>query len=349
MLRAEVRLTVGDLDLDVALEVASGEVVAVLGPNGAGKTTLLRALTGLLPLRAGRVSLHGEALEDPERDLRVPPERRAVGMVFSDSLLFPHLSALENVAFGLQARGVPRRDARQRAREWLARMGLADQAAARPRALSGGQAQRVALARALAIDPALLLLDEPLSALDVSTRLEVRRELRAHLAVFDGPCVFVTHDPLEAMMLAGRLVILEHGRVIQDGLVDEVTRRPRSPWIAQLVGLNLMRGHAKGEYVELQSGTKLVTATSAYGAVFAVVHPRTVALHRHPPDGSPRNVWTGVVDGLDAQGNRVRVHVSGPTPVVAEVTPAAVAALDLASGGEVWVSFKATEVEVYPE
>jgi molybdate transport system ATP-binding protein len=209
--------------------------------------------------------------------------------------------------------------------------------------------QKIAIARALLTSPALLLLDEPLSALDVATRLQVRRELRTHLAAFDGPCVFVTHDPLEAMMLAGRLVILEHGRVTQDGSVAEVTRRPRSDWIARLVGLNLMRGRARGRCVELRADTTLITATSAYGAVFAAVHPRAVALHRRPPDGSPRNVWPGVVDGLDALGDRVRVHVSGPAAVVAEVTPAAVAALDLASGGEVWVSFKATEVEVYPE
>ncbi|MGH8902456.1 MAG: ABC transporter ATP-binding protein [Egibacteraceae bacterium] len=347
-LQAEVALTLGEFGLDVSLRVAPGEVVAVLGPNGAGKTTLLQALAGLLPLRAGRVSLGGDVVEDPARGVRVPAEGRAVGVVFQDYLLFPHLSALDNVAFGLRARGWRRSEARRLAGAWLARMGLADRAGARPRALSGGQAQRVALARALAIDPALLLLDEPLAALDVATRLEVRRGLHGHLAAFGGPCLLVTHDPLEAVALADRLLVLEHGRVTQDGSVDEVTRRPRSPWVARVVGLNLMRGHARGTQVELASGATLAAATSASGDVFAVVRPRAVAIYRHQPDGSPRNVWAGVVDGLDAQGDRVRVHVNGPIPVVAEITPAAVAALDLARGGDVWVSIKATEVEVYP-
>lgn len=348
-LRAEVALTLGTLELDVALEVAAGEVVAVLGPNGAGKTTLLRALAGLLLLRAGRITLGEQVLDDPADGVRVPPEQRSVGILFQDYLLFPHLSAMENIAFGLHARGIGRREARERACQWLARMGLDDRATAKPSALSGGQAQRVALARALAIDPRLLLLDEPLSALDVATELEVRRGLRAHLAAFPGPCVLVTHDPLEAAALADRLVILEHGRVAQDGSVDEVTRRPRSLWVARLVGLNLLHGRASGGRVQLASGPTLVSASfeGDDGEVFAVVRPRAVALHRRKPEGSPRNVWSGVVDGLDAHGDRVRVHVSGPIPVVAEVTPAAVAALDLTSGGHVWASVKATEVEMY--
>ena len=342
---ARVALRLGSLDLDVALEVADGEVVAVLGPNGAGKTTLLRALAGLLPLGEGFVRLGDTLLEGP--GVRIPPERRAVGVMFQDYLLFPHLTALDNVAFGLRARGLSRAESRVRAADWLARMRLADHKGAKPRALSGGQAQRVALARALAIEPDLLLLDEPLAALDVDARQAVRRQLRAHLDRFAGPCLVVTHQPLEAMALAHRLLILERGRVVQDGPVEEVTRRPRSEWVARLVGLNLLRGRARGDRVELPSGGTLIAAAAGRGDVFAVVHPRAVALHRHRPDGSPRNVWSGTVDGLDVAGDRVRVHVDGPVPVVAEVTPAAVAALDLGSGGEVWVSVKATEIDLY--
>jgi molybdate transport system ATP-binding protein len=347
-LSARVAVTLGDLDLDVALEVAAGEVVAVLGPNGAGKTTLLRTLAGLVGLRAGRVVLDGQVLDDPERGIRVAPERRGVGMVFQDHLLFPHLSTADNVAFGLRARGVPATEARGLAAEWLTKVGLPDAANAKPRALSGGQAQRVALARALAFEPSLLLMDEPLSALDVAARLTIRRELRGHLDAFAGPCLVITHDPVEAIALASRLVIIEAGRIVQDATIDEVTQRPRSRWVAGLVGLNLYRGEASGHTVHLPGGQRLIAATAAGGPVFTVVHPRAVALYRTRPDGSPRNVWAGVVEGLDVHGDHVRVHIDGVLPIVAEVTPAAVAALDLGVGGEVHVSVKASEVSLFP-
>ncbi|HKN49184.1 MAG TPA: ATP-binding cassette domain-containing protein, partial [Actinomycetota bacterium] len=205
-LDAHIKLRLGALDLDAKIAVADGEVVAIVGPNGSGKTTVMRALAGLVPLTAGRIVLDGQVLEDPDQELRVPPERRPVGFVFQDYLLFPHLSALENVAFGLRCRGMPRGQARDRAREWLDRMGLASHMTARPRALSGGQAQRVALARALATDPRLLLLDEPTAALDAGAKVELRREIRRHLATFSGARLLVTHDPLEAATLADRLV-----------------------------------------------------------------------------------------------------------------------------------------------
>ena len=347
-LEARIGVRLGTLDLDVAFDVAGGEVVAVLGPNGAGKTTVLRALAGLVPLDAGHVRLDGRTVEDAAAAIREPAEQRAVGVVFQDYLLFPHLSARDNVAFGLRARGLAKPAARRRAEEWLARVHLGGAAGAKPSALSGGQAQRVALARALATDPALLLLDEPLSALDVEARLSIRRELRVHLDAFDGPCVLVTHDPLEAVTLADRLVILEAGRVTQSGSIREVTSRPRSPWVARLVGLNLYRGRAHGHTVALDTGGALTTAAAAMGEVFLVVHPHAVALHRSRPEGSARNVWCGPVESAEANGDRVHVRVGGPIPVVAEVTPAGAAELRLAAGGDVWVSVKATEVEPYP-
>jgi molybdate transport system ATP-binding protein len=256
---------------------------------------------------------------------------------------------LQNVAFGLRARGTRRHVAEAAAAAWLDRVGLGDLAATRPAALSGGQAQRVALARALASDPALLLLDEPLAAVDVQARQQVRRALRLHLRQFAGPCLLVTHEPIEAVALANRLVVLEHGRIVQEGPVAEVARRPRSQWVAQLVGLNLYRGLARSGVVELDGDARMVAASTLTGPVFVVVHPRAVALHRRRPDGSPRNVWAGHVDGLEPQGDRVRVHVTGPLPIVAEVTPPAVASLDLAAGGEVFVSVKATEVELFED
>ncbi len=347
-LDARVALTLGGLTLDAEVAAASGELVVLLGPNGAGKTTLLRALAGLVPLGDGRVVLDGRVLDDPAAGIRVPTERRPIGFVFQDYLLFPHLSVVDNVAFGLRARGMDRRQARGRAMGWLERVGLGTHAGVRPRALSGGQAQRAALARALAIDPRLLLLDEPLAALDAGARAELRRELRRHLASFDGTRLLVTHDPVEAMTLADRLVVVEGGQVTQTGTPAEVSARPRSRYAAELVGLNLFRGRAVRGRVELAGGATLVAADAVDGEVFAVVHPRAVALHRRTPEGTPRNVWPGRVEALDAAGDRLRVRVAGPVPIVAEVTPAAVAELRLGDGGPVWATVKATEVAVYP-
>jgi molybdate transport system ATP-binding protein len=348
MLTAQVAVRLGTLDLDVAIEATPGEIVAVLGPNGAGKSTFLRAVAGLVPLDRGRVELDGVGLEDAARGIPLPPERRPIGVVFQDYLLFPHLSALENVAFGLRARGVAARDARTRARSWLDRLGLGNDADAKPRTLSGGQAQRVALARALATDPRLLLLDEPLAALDASARGSVRRDLRRHLTSFAGIRIVITHDPLEAVALADRLVILERGRVVQTGSPADVTQRPRSRYVADLVGVNLLRGTGTAGQVAVSGGASLQSADGVDGDVFAVIHPRAVALHRARPEGSPRNVWRGRAAALDFQGDRVRVGVEGEMPIVAEITPAAVRELDLAEGAEVWVSVKATEITVYP-
>ncbi|HVM01374.1 MAG TPA: ATP-binding cassette domain-containing protein [Acidimicrobiales bacterium] len=349
-LAATIGLTRGALVLDVELAVGPGEVVALVGPNGAGKTTVLRALAGLDPLATGRVVVDGTVLEDPGAGVRLPPERRPVGVVFQDGRLFPHLSALENVAFGLRSRGVPRRAARATALGWLDRVGLADRCGARPTGRRGGQAQRVALARALAVEPRVLLLDEPLAALDASSRVEVRRQLRRHLASFPGVRLLVTHDAVEARALADRLVVVEDGRVVQSGQPAELTARPRSRYVADLAGVNLFRGRAAGSGVELAGGVVLHAGRPASGPVLAVIHPKAVSLHRRRPHGTPRNVWHGSVDSLDAdaRGERVRVGVDGPVPLVAEVTAAAVAELGLVVGSPVWAAVKAAEVDVSP-
>ncbi len=347
MLSVDIQLRLGTLDLAVALQAAPGEVVAVLGPNGAGKTTLLRAIAGLLPIEKGSVVLDGVVLEDTATGTYVPTERRPIGVVFQSYLLFPHLTVIDNIAFGLRARGRGR-TARAVALSWLERMELAAYADAKPGALSGGQAQRVALARALAPDPRLLLMDEPLAALDASARVSVRRDLKRALAQFAGVRLLVTHDPLEAIALADRLLILEGGSVVQSGTAAEVTQRPRSRYVADLVGVNLMRGHASGGQIAIEGGGMLTAMDGADGDVFAVVYPRNVALHRSQPEGTPRNVWSGRITAVDQQGDRVRVTVGGAPQLVAEVTPAAVHELHLAEGGEVWVSLKAAEVAVYP-
>ena len=225
-LEADVAVQLEAFTLSVSFAANDGETIAVVGPNGAGKTTLLRTLAGLVPLTAGRITLAGRVLDDATTGAFVAPERRSVAVVFQDGLLFPHLHAVDNVAFGLRARGVARAEANRFATAWLRRVGLEGRERAWPRELSGGQQQRVALARALATEPALLLLDEPLAALDASTRNDVRRDLVDYLALLDGVRVVVTHDPVDAAALADRVVVLEAGRVTQTGTPTAIATAP---------------------------------------------------------------------------------------------------------------------------
>ena len=344
-LRAAVAVRRGDLHLDLDLEVADGEVLAVLGPNGAGKSTLLRVLAGLLPPDDGTVVVDGVTWDGD--GVHLPAHRRSLGMVFQDALLFPHLTVADNVGFGLRTRGSSRAEARAAAAAWLDRVGLAGLGPRRPTALSGGQAQRAALARALVGDPALLLLDEPLSALDARTRLAVRAELRRHLAEFGGSAVLVTHDPVDALALAGRVAVVEDGRVVQAGTPDEIARRPRTDYVARLVGLSLLPGTAVGRSVRLDGGATVAVAEDAAGPVFAAIRPESVALYVHRPEGSPRNVWRERVAGATPHGATVRCELDGEVPLVADVTATAFAELGLAPGAEVWATVKASEVAVY--
>ncbi|OIJ66968.1 ABC transporter ATP-binding protein [Streptomyces mangrovisoli] len=333
----------GSFRLDVALTAAPGDVVALLGPNGAGKTTALRALAGLTPLSGGRLRLDGAELDG------TPPESRPVGVVFQDYLLFPHLSALDNVAFGPRCQGLGKAQARALAAEWLARMGLAEHAGAKPRRLSGGQAQRVALARALAIRPRLLLLDEPLAALDARTRLDIRSQLRRHLAEFEAVAVLVTHDPLDAMVLADRLVVIEGGRVVQEGSPTHIARHPRTDYIAQLVGLNLYRGRSDGHTVRLDAGPALTTTEPLTGEVFVAFPPSAVTLHRERPTGtSARNLWRCEVSGLETHGDQIRADLGGELALAADLTTVAAAELGLHPGAEVWATVKAAQTHAYP-
>ncbi|MEA2827186.1 MAG: molybdate transport system ATP-binding protein [Actinomycetota bacterium] len=349
-LTAAVRVDLDEFTLDVALVVEPGRTLAVIGPNGAGKTTLLRALAGLRALSGGRIELDGTVLDDPAAGVYLPPERRPVGVVFQDHLLFPHLDARDNVAFGLRRHGIRRADARIQADGWLERVGLTERASSRPGQLSGGEAQRVALARALAPSPALLLLDEPLAALDATTRNDVRRDLRRHLSTFPGVRVLVTHDPVDVAALADHVLVLDGGRVAQTGTPAEITARPRSPWVAALAGTNLFAGEAvPGGRLLLDGGATLVVADEVTaGPVLAVVHPRAVSLHRSRPEGSARNAWPGRVTAVEPVGDRLRVRVDANPSVVAEVTAGAVADMGLVDDADVWIAVKATEVVVYP-
>jgi molybdate transport system ATP-binding protein len=347
-LQASIEVRHGSFCLDIEVSAHPGEVVVLLGPNGAGKTTTLRSLAGLTPLEAGRIELFGDVLDDVASHRHVPVERRPIGVVFQDYRLFPHLSALANVEFGLRSRGIRHKEAQLRAARWLEQVGLGEMADTKPSRLSGGQAQRVALARALVCEPRLLLLDEPMAALDVATRSQVRTELRRHLAAFGGCTVVVTHDPLDAMVLADRLVVLEGGAVVQEGSPAHVARHPATQYVARLVGLNLLSGKADHHLVALENGGQLTIADEAHGEVLVTVRPDAVALFRSRPDGSPRNVWRARVSGVEMHGDRVRVALDGPVHLLADITPGALADLGISAGSEVWAAVKASETSVYP-
>ncbi|MET9556667.1 ABC transporter permease [Streptomyces sp. NPDC006645] len=328
----------------LTLDAEPGTTIAVVGPNGAGKTTLLRALLGLTPrahaeLRLGALDVTG-----------LPPHRRGVAWVPQDGALFPHLSALSNTAYGLRAHGVTRAKARRTAQLWLDRLGVGHLAHRRPAQVSGGQAQRVALARALATRPRLLLLDEPLAALDQTTRARVRHTLRSHLEGFGGVCLMVTHDPVEAVSLADRVLVLDEGRVVQDAPPADVTRRPRSPWVARMLGRNAWPGTATADGLALTGGGLLVVADPPPTGTraLAIIAPEAVSVHRDRPSGSPRNVWPGTVREITSSGSRLRVLITSEQApdLVAEITPQAAVELGLADGVPVWTSVKATEATV---
>jgi molybdate transport system ATP-binding protein len=348
--------------LEADLRAAPGEILAVLGPNGAGKTTLLRALCGLDPLSDGAITLGALTLDDTATNTFVPAEERPVALVFQNYRLFPHLDVRDNVAYAPRVQGAGRRQARAAADTWLERLDLSALAARRPHQISGGQAQKVALARALAAEPRLLLLDEPLSALDARTRLDVRAQLRAHLEVFTGPVLIITHDPLEAMIMADRLLVIEHGRVVQQGTPAQVARQPATQYVARVVGLNLYAGTldpATGRVALDEGGTLTVTwgddpvaqaqAGQPTSRVLVGLRPSAITIHTtRPTHASPRNVWQGTVTSLELLTDRVRVQVDGSPPALADISSAAVADLALRPGVGVWLSAKATETEAYP-
>ncbi|MBB2921952.1 sulfate/molybdate ABC transporter ATP-binding protein [Cellulomonas cellasea] len=340
--------------LDVHLDVAAGEVLAVVGPNGAGKSTLLAVLAGLLRPSAGTVHLAGRTLThvDPSGRVHaaVPPEQRGVGLLGQDPRLFPHLSALENVAFGPRARGTRPADARADAVAWLDAVGLPDLAAHRPAELSGGQRQRVALARALAARPHALLLDEPVAALDATHAPLVRQLLREQVARTGTTTVLVTHDVLDAVVLADRVLVLDAGHAVHHGPTGAVLAAPRDPFTAALAGVNLVvgtgeRGGVRAPDGRLLRGTDPVPDGVPAAAVFA---PAAVSVHtEEPAHASPRNLWPTTVVALEPRGAAVGVRTSGRPEVVADVTAASVAELGLRPGVTVWLSVKATEVGVH--
>lgn len=332
-------------DVDVSLEVADGETVAVLGPNGAGKSTLLSAIAGVLRPDSGSATLGETVLFDDRTWL--PAHRRGTALLAQEPLLFPHLSVLDNVAFGPRSTGSSRSASRAKAHEWLTEVNAGEHAERRPAQLSGGQAQRVAMARALAAEPHLLMLDEPMAALDVTVVPAMRQMLRRVLA--DRTAIIVTHDPLDALLMADRVVIIEAGRVAETGPTQEIFTHPRSEFGADLAGLNLVRGRMRAGSVVADDG--LTVAGTAHGDVHegseavAVFSPSAVAVHLSAPGGSPRNVFPGQIEEMEPLGGQVRVRTGR---LSADITSSAVRDLDLGTDHDVLFVVKASEVAIYP-
>lgn len=347
-LDADVRVRRGDTAIAALLAADPTRRVVIVGPNGAGKSTVLAALAGTVSLDRGRIRLGPRTLADAEAHIHLGPHARNIGVVFQEGLLFPHMTVLDNVAFGPRSRGATRQAANDRARRELERFDLSSLAEVRPRSLSGGEAQRVALARALAADPDLLLLDEPFGALDVTARVEVRRAVKRALDEDPITAIVVTHDPVEALALGDTIVVMEQGRVSQTGTPDEIRTRPRSSYVGDLVGLNVLRGRGRGEAVEIPGDMALTVAEPVDGPVIVTFHPHAVSLHATRPQGSMRNVWETSVAHVELLGGRVRIELDRPAGTAVEVTEAAVSELGLAVGARVWASLKATEIGCFP-
>jgi molybdate transport system ATP-binding protein len=351
-----LRATMHHRGFDLDLQLRPGQVSAVLGANGAGKTTLLSLIAGLARPDTGLISLDGRLLLDTDRDVWVPPHRRGVVLLAQQALLFPHLSAVDNVAFGPRSHGASRRQAHARSLGWLTAVDAIDFADRRPAQLSGGQAQRVAIARALAADPALLLLDEPLASLDVAVAPGLRQLLRRVLRDAARTALLVTHDILDALALADRVIVLDSGRIVEEGPTRIVLTQPRSEFAARVAGVNLLSGIADAHGLTTPAGVHiqgLLDPTCAAGDdAVAVFRPNAVAVHLGSPSGSPRNRLPVTVAELEPLGETVRIHTAAsadvPSGLLADVTAAAVADLDLVPGKAVHFAVKATEVSIYP-
>jgi molybdate transport system ATP-binding protein len=339
-------------DVDIALD--PGERVALLGPNGAGKSTLLSILAGILRPDAGLATIDGQIMFDLSGMTRrwLPPWSRGVSLLAQDPLLFPHLTVLDNVAFGPKAAGKRTPDARTTARRWLTEVGAAEFAGRKPAQLSGGEAQRVAIARALAAEPRLLLLDEPLAALDVGAAPLLRQVLRRVLAA--RSVIIVTHDLLDALLLSDRVLVIDRGWIVESGPTEDVIRHPRTPFTARIAGLNMIRGRSEPDGVRQPNGQLIYgihrMPSPAAEPAIAVFSPTAVAIFTETPHSSARNTVVVTIAELEPRDEQVRIRAatSDGTIFTADVTAQTISELDLYPGRDVFYAIKATAVTIYP-
>lgn len=354
----DLSVTVEDRDVDVDLSVAPGEVLALLGPNGAGKSTVLHVVAGLVRPDSGSVRVGDRTLTDAGAHAHVDTHARRVGLLMQDPLLFPHLSVATNVAFGARAgKRLVRKSSRAAAAHWLAEVGASEWADRKPRQLSGGQAQRVALARALAADPEVLLLDEPLSGLDVGVATAMRKVLRRVLGLNGRSSILVTHDLLDVVTLADRVIVLDAGRIVEAGPTATVLAAPRSGFGARFAGVNLVAGRAESDTAMMTAWGHRWHGRCDDGVVpgdpvVATFHPSAVGVYRAEPHGSPRNTVEVMVAELDGRGPAIRVRgdaqPDGGPGLSADVTAESAAQLRIGPGERAFFTVKAQEVSIHP-
>lgn len=344
-LEVELRHHLSRLDLDVQLAVGP-ETLGLVGPSGSGKSTILRAIAGLLRPKRGRIVHGGRVLLDTDAGVNLSPDARRVGVVYQDGALFPFMSVEQNVAYGVRA-GRGERVRRARARAILERFGIGHLATARPLDLSGGERQRVALARAVASEPEILLLDEPLSALDAVTKAEVAAEVEARLQELGLPTILVSHDFADVVGMTDRVAVLQEGRIVQIGVASELVEAPASSFVASLAGVNYFAGTARRRdgLTEVTGDgwpRPLLSTDEGFGSVGVVVYPWEISLAPQAPEGSALNAVVGTVRRVAPIGNRARVSVEGRPAIVAEVTEESVRNLGLMPGLHIVASWKAT-------
>ena len=352
MLRIAAEAQLGGFSLDIELAVAPGECLALAGPSGAGKSSVLRVIAGLVHPQNGTVTCGERVWLDTAKHIDLPPDERRCGYVFQDYALFPHLTAWQNVAYGLRGK---RRDKRTRAIALLERFGVAHRAEERPRTLSGGERQRVAVARALAVEPEALLLDEPLSALDARTRAASSRELAAVLHEAGVPALLVTHDFQEAALLGDRVGVMDAGRIVQLGTPGDLAAEPASPFVADFTGAVVLTGTAAQAAdgltrVTLDGGGEVTSPERATGPVAVTLYPWDIALApRGSVDpGSARNHLDVEVVSVTAVGGRVRIGLAAPQPLTAELTEPAVRTMQIQPGQLAVATWKATATRLLP-
>jgi molybdate transport system ATP-binding protein len=351
VLEVDIRKQLREFGLGIAFTVEAGETLVIIGPSGSGKTSILAQIAGLLEPDEGRIAVGGRVLFDSRQGVNVPPEKRHLGYVLQEYALFPHMTVLRNIEYGMAARGMPRDDIATRTAETMRMLGITHLAGIRPGRISGGERQRVALARAIAAGGEALLLDEPLAALDAQTRQTARGDLRSVVRSVDVPAVFVTHDYVDALAFGDTICVIDRGEVVQMGTQEDLLLRPKARFVAEFMGVNFLHGTAQpphgGVSKVLVNGLEVSTTVEEPGEVFLAFSPADVTLSSTPPAGSAQNVFPARVTALLQLGTRIRVDLDAGFPLVAELTPASVARLRLEIGSQVCASFKATAIEAY--